>query len=73
MKPTRSGHKSYGDGGTAWFLFNKELSDDELDYFLDIYNVRAFYSGPGQPFARKPSIRRQRGRTLITQSYGQDI
>lgn len=64
----KSGVRNYGDSWLAWWVV-------PLDYdvagFCD--ENRAYYGGPGQPYARKPVVRVGRTFILITQSGGFDI
>jgi hypothetical protein len=67
--PLREGERLDEDGfGIAWALYDPTVSDEFIE---DLHG--AFYGGPGQPFCRRPHIRRVGKRVLMTQSVGRDI
>lgn len=73
-KLIRQGSKSYGDGDSwnNWWLFPR-LSDDEVKDVMIKYDIDRYYSGPGQTFSNRPSVRHSARYTLITQFGGYDI
>ncbi len=71
----RSGIKFFGkdqESGQSWWLFPVLTEEQVLDV-LDINHIESYSDGPGMGYARRPVIRTQNSRTLITQMFGLDI
>ena len=76
VKSTKAGNKFWNDeeyAGISFWYFDRQLTQTEIEDFLDYNNIASYYSGAGKGFARMPAIRQNGKRTLITQIFGMDI
>lgn len=71
--PIRRGSKGDDEYYLNWWLFSPPLNKDQIDDFLDDYDICPYYSGSGQSYTRKPSIEHSKSYTLIVQCGGLDI
>lgn len=67
---TRSDDGDTGDSGTLFKVFPATATEEDI---AEVFHMEGYNSGPGRPFADRPSIRRTKTRTLVTQTVGMDV